>query len=353
MLIQFKNARRAILTAGALAAGALAGCQTPGQQFSGPGVARGDTGGHRSPAFAQVEKGQGLTQSVAVGGMPMNMNNGMAMMQPGMSMSNYQMAGQPMMQPGNFVSPVGYSMPGTMPMQSMPMQTMPMQSMPMQTMQSMPMQTMQMMPGTMNTMPAVPMQTMPSMPQATYMLVNTPNGPQYVMVAQEMPAPTPGTTTMPMVTTPAPAATVVPPPTGTPAAPANAPVLVPASNPAPTSPAAPTPAAAVIPAPEPTPPAQTFAAPTFTAPPPVSLPPMTTPPTPAEPAKKPEPLPRSINSKPPTGPSLPGTESTTSNLGAFPTAPATSAPLPVKLPPAGTASDDFIPSAPVFVPSGR
>jgi hypothetical protein len=336
MLIRaLKVRRRAFLAAGAFAAATLAGCQS-GQQFARPGVAHGDTGpAANSPAFAQIEKGQNL----AGGRMSAPMTNGMAATSPGMTMPQYQMAaGQPMMGSGGMVQPIAYSSAGPMPMQSMPMQSMPMQTMQMQTM---PMMQPQMM---------YQQQTMPTVAaQPTYMVVNGPNGPQYMLVPPEMmasmtPATAPTTPMMPMM----PMMTTM---VGTPAPTMSA--VVPVANPTPTMiPAAPPTGTIAAPEPMPSPPP----APTFTAPPMTSvpLPAMPALPTPADATPKiPDPLPKSVSAKPPTGPALPTPEPAGPSLGSFQSAPTISGPPAVKLPPARNAIDDDIPPAPSFLPPSR
>jgi hypothetical protein len=325
-----KLKRRAILAAGALAVGVLGGCQMPGQQFAQPGVARGDTGAV-SPAFAQVNAGQRMAQQTAMAGqMSMPMNSGMTMMQPSMTAMQPQMmaSGQQMMGSGGMVHPVAYSASGPIMMQPGSVTT-PMPVMyPQQGMVSpvTPMQT-----GTVQSMPV-------SGGQPTYVLVNGPNGPQYMLV-EMMPQNIPASAPTPTVATPV----------MMPSSPATLPVGAPVH-------AVP---AGTIPAPEPAPPAP----PTFAAPPaPVSAPAA---PAPAavkpassvsmDPAPRvPDPLPTSVSSKPPAGPSLPAAEAPAPSLGSFPAPPAPMASSAPKLPPASNGfADDDIPPAPVFLPAAR
>ena len=69
--------------------------------------------------------------------------------------------------------------------------------------------------------------------------------------------------------------------------------------------------------------------------------------------KTPDPLPKSVSAKPPTGPVLPVSETAAPGLGSFPAAPAVSPPSAIKLPPATSVVDEEIPAAPSFVPTGR
>jgi hypothetical protein len=85
----------------------------------------------------------------------------------------------------------------------------------------------------------------------------------------------------------------------------------------------------------------------------VPMPSMPALPTPADSMPKaPEPLPRSMSAKSPTGPVFP-TATQGPSLGAFPAAPSPSAmPSPI-LPPITHVTGDDIPSAPSFLPSPR
>jgi len=319
----FKLSRRAVLAASALAAGTLVGCQSTGQQFAQPGVARGDHKSPTSPAFAQVEAGRQLTNSGRMSPQ-MAIQNQPTMMSPSMVMASNQTGnqGMPVMGSGGMVYPVAYVGSGQttpqqmMPMQSMTQQMMPMQSMPQQgmmTMHSMPQSAM--MPAQQS--PGIVMPASAAAGQPLYMIVNGPNGPQYVQVES---APGAGTSMS--------------------AAPGT--MSVPTAGQTITM-SAPEPALAPSPA-----------APTFIAPPPAFVPTPTVAPAPIEMSSKPpETLPKSVSAKPPTGPVLPASDTTGPSLGAFPAAPSAAPSVGPKLPHSNGATDDFIPSAPVFLPSAR
>ncbi len=300
----FKRSRRAMLAAVGLAAGTLVGCQSTGQQFAQPGVARGDLKSPVSPAFAQIEAGRQMTNGSG------RMSPQMVMQQPMMASHHANQRGIPALGSGGIVYPVGNGQPH-MQQQMMTMQGMPQQMMPMQQMQQPIIMTMQASPGMLMPAPAG---------QPIFMIVNGPNGPQYVQVDSVLPAPSsPVSMTVPM-------------------APGQV-IGLPAPEPAP--------AQGRMPA--------TPAAPTFTAPPPAFVPTPTPAPAPIEmSSKSPKNLATSVSAKPPTGLVLPANDTAGPTLGTFPAAPAVAPSAANVLPqPNAVSSDDFIPSAPVFLPPGR
>lgn len=296
-----------MLAAVGLAAGTLVGCQSTGQQFAQPGVARGDLKSPVSPAFAQIEAGRQMTNGSG------RMSPQMVMQQPMMASHHANQRGIPALGSGGIVYPVanvGNGQPH-MQQQMMTMQGMPQQMMPMQQMQQPIIMTMQASPGMLMPAPAG---------QPIFMIVNGPNGPQYVQVDSVLPAPSsPVSMTVPM-------------------APGQV-IGLPAPEPAP--------AQGRMPA--------TPAAPTFTAPPPAFVPTPTPAPAPIEmSSKSPKNLATSVSAKSPTGLVLPANDTAGPTLGTFPAAPAVAPSAANVLPqPNAVSSDDFIPSAPVFLPPGR
>jgi hypothetical protein len=281
-----------------------------------------------SPAYAQINAGRNLPMTPASGGMMMSSTGSMAMMP-----SNQMIAsGQPIMGSGGMVYPVGYSPAGPMPMHSgtMPIPTTVVQSMPTPAAVPTMMSSSSAMPaGTVVPAPAAPTGN----GQQTLLLIQGPNGPQYVI--SEVISSTPlSTTPGAPITVPAPGTVIT-----------TAPVT--------TAPAEPmsTPPTVTIPAPE----ASVPAAPTFVAPPPVTVPMPSMNPT-ASPEisfKAPATLPQTVAGTKPTGPVLPATGTTGPSLGSFPAAPAMTPASGPRLPTASSVTDDDIPSAPVFLPGGR
>jgi hypothetical protein len=301
-----------------------AGCQAGSTQFASPFGYRDTMTPSTvpaSPAFAQVAAGQHLP----VGAMAQR---------PGM-MQGYQpqgmiAGGPPIVGSGGMVYPVGYlpstsqpqmpMMAGHQPMMNHAMQPMQ-QPMMQQTMQQPTMQQGQMHPQMMGSMPVhphmagmLPVQSQspaPSQPQVT--VVQGPNGPQYVYTE--------------VVSSP-----TAPHGAGLPTAPAGNTTTfeVPLPN---TIPAPALPASATVPSPSFAPSESTSVRP------PEMLPPLDP-----------------IGKAPTNGAMLPATVPVHSPaLGTFPATPASNATIPVgaKLPAPKPATDDDIPPAPVFIPSGK
>jgi hypothetical protein len=288
-----RGRRRAVLTAaGLLAAGALTGCQT-GPPYAYTGVARGDVGACPvSPAFARVAAGQKLPADVKyIPGAPIVViPSGPVTPAPdahsittatGTPLISAPMpSGQPLVGSGGVVYPAG----GAPQLQAVP-----------------PMSGQAVVP--------LALYTPSSVGQQTILLVNGPNGPQYVIAEVMGSAPAPVPTGMPVM----PASTAMP-------APAVAPTI------------------AVVPDQAP--------APTLNPPPPAAIP---LPPMPAPAVvpvamgvKAPEPA---AGVKAPTGPILPASGVSGPNLDS-PPAPFRAA----KSPPAPGIEDEPIPPAPAFVP---
>jgi hypothetical protein len=325
--------RRSLAAAGVLTAGLLSGCQTGGANYAHTGVARGDAAGSMptSPAFAQINAGRNLPMTPATGGMMMSSNGSMAAMP-----SNPMVAsGQPVMGSGGMVYPVSYSPTGPTSMHNgtMPIPTTVVQQMPTPTAAPAMMSSGSAMPaGTMIPTPAAPTGN----GQQTLLLIQGPNGPQYVIseVISSTPLPAAGGTS---VAVPQPGTVIT---TG------------PVTMSAPTETiSAPQPTSAPAPAPEPVAPA----APTFAPPPPVNVPmPSMNPTAPPEISfKAPATLPQTVSANKPTGPVLPVSGTTGPSLGSYPAAPTMTPTSGPRLPAASGVSDDEIPAAPVFLPSGR
>jgi hypothetical protein len=330
--------RRAVLAAaGLLAAGALTGCKAGGMPFAYAGVARGDVGCvPASPALAHAAAGQHMDLKFVPGapttilpscpGVPGG--DGMTMTaSPGAPMASAPLPpGPPVVGSGGLVYPVGSApttgqvTPASAPGPSLPspgMSTvaapapavMPFQSVPTMVAQS----------GA-----SLPTYNPSAVGQQMILLVNGPNGPQYVIaeVMGSAPAPVPA---MPMPVTPA-ASTMPAAPTAM-----NTPM---------------TPATFAT-APEPLP------APTFTAPPPAAIPMPALPPAPA-PAVVPVDMgAKAPDAKPPAGPVLPASGTSAPSLGSFPPPPAPGQFRAAKLPAATGVTDDDIPAAPAFVPAPK
>ena len=340
-----RGRRMALAAAGLLVAGALTGCRNGGAPFAYSGVARGDIGmAPTSPAFAQVAAGQrmaadpkGHVTFVTSSPVPAGSTE---MMAPGTPLT--MMSGQPIVGSGGVVYPVGYTQSGQIIMAA-PAMNMPVHHMSAPTM-SMPTPSGPTMPTV--SAPAVTMPT--SVPtsgtsgQPMLLLIQGPNGPQYVIAEVLGAAPTAAAPIIP-APTPAAPAPIIPPPT-----------VMPAAAPAPASSGTPFPATTpvtlpAIPNPEPA------ATPTFDPPPPVNvsapmLPPI--PPAPTDSGKKaPDRLPPGVNAKPPAGPVLPVVHAPEPMLGTFPAAPAKVPAPTTKLPSATGAVEGDIPPAPIFVPA--
>jgi hypothetical protein len=391
MQIRAKRLRRAAMAAGAVAAAGLAGCQSAGTHFAQGGVARGETYANSSAVAQKQSSQQMMIAPGTASGQTMMTAGQPGMMIPGQPLPANQtmmMSGPPMVGSGGTVYPVNYTpAAGPQMMQVMPTNFTP-PTMPGPAM----MQTQQQVTATLPVTPG-------AIGQPTIMLVNGPNGPQYVITemvsqspaptgAQMIPAPTMAASTtftpaMPAPVMPAPTMPTMPAPAMPapimPAATTPAPVVsAPSALPAPITPVmtptafsdvapaplptpTPTPIASPSPAPTPMPPPIVPApapapAPTFTPPAPINVP---TPPMPALPPsnevsfKAPGALPPTVNFKSPTGPVLQSSDTTGPSLSSLP-APALGPIVPAKLPPAtGTAPDDEISSAPVFVPVAR
>jgi len=347
--------RRAALAAAGIAAGALAGCQTPGTQYMHAGVARGDMV-PASPALARVSAGQQLAKCGSSCVTPGQVTT-MVIQDPAMTATattstvpmQTMIAGPGIAGSGGMVYPVNYA---PVPSQSM-------------TSSQMVMQQPMMMPAPQQPTMQMQQQAM-SVPsgQQTLLLVNGPNGPQYMIAevigqVQTQPAP--------VMTAPATYAPTVPPQAMT--MPASAPV--PAHSPTPDIVAPPTPAFATAPVMPPTPapapaappvvapPAVTpaSAAPTFNPPPPAAIPMPAIPPLPPPSEtslKAPAPLPSTLNSTASSGPVLPAPDPAMPTLASYPVPPVKNAGPGPKLPqPTGGATDDDIPAAPVFVPAPK
>lgn len=356
---------RGLAAAGVLAAGVVSGCQSH-VHFLHPGVARGERMGTRptTEAVTGTAVGRPAPVNPATSGMAVSGEFVHPVMNAAMP-TGPGTEGAPA-DAGATVTPAGFT-PGTaMSVQTASVPPMPVQSMTVQPASAvppyMPATAIHGIPVTMTTgTPTMPAPGTPSTP--TLMLIQGPNGPQYVIteVYSVVPLPTPGAPQPPMMLmpapmpTPAPAAPTPPPAPMAMAAPsAPAPMVVapsapviPASAPmpelAPAPPVAPVaippaePATPVTPAPPPTPapipdPVPP-AAPTFSAPPPATIPPPS--PTGGVGMKSPDPLPRTVSMKPAGG------DSAVTTAGG------------PKLPPAGAAIDDDIPAAPVFLPVAK
>ena len=354
--------RRGLAAAGVLAAGVLSGCHSP-DQFLHAGVARGDLVGSspampavRPPVDRSLAAGPGAGGMMVVAGDPAQPMNTVAMPATQVADSG------PVMNAGEVVSPMApapvqmapvppatVQAGATLPAMTMPVQTAAMPPMPVQaiTVQATGLSsTMQQaaIPGTpVTTTMALP--TAPARGTGTpiLMLIQGPNGPQYVIteVLSVVPLPSPTATPAP---TPAPMSMPAPAPITmstqfrpAPVMPAAAAMPEPGPAPAVTPVALPSaePPTAVRPAPDPMP--------TLTAPPPASVPMPDLPPSPIG-MKTPDPLPRTVSLKPPTGPALPpsGTDGPAVTQAGGP-----------KLPPTTGAIDDDIPAAPVFLPVAK
>jgi len=287
-----RGRRRAVLAAaGFLAAGALTGCQT-GPPYAYSGVARGDIGTvPTSPAFARVAAGQKMPADFKyIPGAPIVViPSAPATPAPDAhsiptSAGTPLISAQPVVGSGGVVYPAGGAVPGP----SIP---------------------------AMSGQAVVPLAlyTPSSVGQQTILLVNGPNGPQYVIAEVMGSAPAPVPMTGAAVT---PAGTVMP-----------APVVQPP--------------AAVVPDRAP--------APTLNLPPPAAIPVPATAPTPAPAVvpvamgvKAPEPA---TGVKAPTGPVVPASGISGPTLES-PPGPFRAA----KSPPAPGIEDEPIPPAPAFVP---
>jgi hypothetical protein len=349
--------RRAALAAAGIAAGALAGCQTPGTQYMHTGVARGDMV-PASPALARVSAGQqfakcsssGMTTTTVVPDPTMTANASSSVVPMQAVIAGPGISGS-----GGMVYPVNYA---PVPSQSMTSGQIVMQQPVMMPAPQQPM--VQMQPQTMPVPQAMPTPT----GQQTLLLVNGPNGPQYIIAevigqvqtqpATVMTAPTayvpatpPQAMTMP-ASAPAPAHSPTPDVVAPPApAFATAPVTPPTPAPAPAAPPVVAPAAVT----------PTSAPPTFNPPPPAAVPMPAIPPLPPSSEtslKAPAPLPSTLNSTASAGPVLPAPDPAMPTLASYPVPPVKNSGPGPKLPqPTGGATDDDIPAAPVFVPAPR
>jgi hypothetical protein len=346
--------RRGLAAAGVLAAGVFTGCQSP-NQFIHTGVARGDLAGS-SPAFSAAPRMPAeriLSATPGAGGMMVVSADPAQPMTVTSVPANQVVDSAPLMtNSGDVVSQPGSPTPAaatpvtpapamtvqagaTLPPMSMAAQTMAVPPMPVQaiTVHATGMTaTMQQaaIPGT----PVTTTMAMPATPihgtgTPILMLIQGPNGPQYVI-----------TEVLSVVPLPAPTATPAPIP-----APMPAPVS-PVTMSAPVRPSPVMPASATMPEPGPAPAVMPVALPpvepgspvkaapdpmpTLTAPPPAMIPPPSLPPT--------------VSMKPSTGPALPSMEASGAAV--------TQAGGP-KLPPAAGAMDDDIPAAPVFLPVAK
>jgi hypothetical protein len=301
--------RAALAAAGLLAAGALSGCQSGSAPYAYSGVARGDVGlVPTSPAFAQVAAGQRFPADLKyVPGAPTTVipspRSVPADCQPVVGSGGVVYSASRSPGAGSGSMPGAATAPGS--------------------------------PGLMAASSTVALPTVPtvaSVPapagawtggQQTILLVNGPNGPQYVIaeVLGSAPAPMPNTSV-------APATTAV----------TNGP-------PAASAPPTPLPTVASVA------PIDRAPAPTFNPPPPPAIPMPPPLPTPAPAVvpveisrKTPDPLPPAIKSPP--DPVLPvsaesGPSPDSSPPGTF---------RPAKLPKATAVTDDDIPPAPAFLP---
>src|SRR5262245_54726250 len=191
--------RRAALAAwGGAAAAALAGCQTPGSQFVSTGVARGDAI-PASPAFARVAAGQQMARGGMSGRTTAPVASESVMMTQPMPVIVPQSAAasSPIMGSGGMIYPLNYAPPAA-PAMMPPTMTVP--TAPMMTVTQQPM----IMPAQQQMMPTAAAPASP-VGQQTLLLVNGPNGPQYVVaevIGQVQTQPTAPVMTMPMAHVP-------------------------------------------------------------------------------------------------------------------------------------------------------
>lgn len=360
--------RRGLAAAGVLAAGVLTGCHSP-NQFLHTGVARGDSAGSGLSTSMVVRPPveRTLAATPGAGGM---MVASADPVQPVTTMPGTPVAdfapitngGDVVFQSGSATPTAPAPMPPAPPVTvqvgaTLPPPTMPVQpgAIPPMPVQAITVQATGVTPATQQAaIPGTPVTTTMAMPAAPVhgtgtpilMLIQGPNGPQYVIteVLSVVPLPSP-------TATPAPIPAPMPIPASAPAAPmtASAPV-----RPTPVMPAAaamPEPGPAPVVTPVALPPAEPGSPvkpapdpmPTLTAPPPAAIP-TPTPSTSPIGMKSPDSLPKTVSLKPSGGPELPpmGTDGSA----------VTQAPGP-KLPPTTGPMEDDIPSAPVFLPVAK